>query len=313
MILNKGLEVKMNKKEDVASFDELDTSTELETIFNNALVFIVVLRHGRTIYKINQTFLDTFGGTSEDWVGQSIRKMHLSDEKFAEFGQKFYNSLVFQQLIEVDYQVKDKFDNPIWLAISGRAIDRNVPANLDKGVIWVGRDISKRKSMEEQLLRMSRIDELTGLHNRRYFFEIFSREVDIIKRYDRKLSLLMVDLDHFKNINDTYGHKAGDDALCLFADVSRKVFRKSDIIGRLGGEEFAVLLLDSDINQALETSQRFQNTLKHEIDTIANAISMTCSIGVVQVNPLESIDDAIAHADGLLYKAKANGRNRIEI
>ncbi len=171
------------------------------------------------------------------------------------------------------------------------------------------------KEKQKELEELAFYDPLTGLPNRRFFFDHASLILESVKRYRTPLTLLLMDLDHFKNVNDTYGHEAGDVVLKNFADVLRKSSRKSDLPARLGGEEFALLMPNTDLQQgrvvAERTRQEFQNSI---IVYEGREIKMTLSGGLASYGPdVEGIDDLIRMADEALYKAKELGRNRIEV
>jgi diguanylate cyclase (GGDEF)-like protein len=165
----------------------------------------------------------------------------------------------------------------------------------------------------DAVLRLARIDPLTDLANRRGFLERFESALAATCRYGRPLSLLMLDADHFKHVNDLYGHDAGDDVLRALAGALQKPLRASDFAGRLGGEEFAVVLPDTDLAGAMSLAER----LRAEIAalTIASGdqtISITVSIGVVPVTAQDpSINAALHAADAAMYAAKTAGRNQV--
>jgi diguanylate cyclase (GGDEF)-like protein len=132
-------------------------------------------------------------------------------------------------------------------------------------------------------------------------------------RYGRPLSAFMLDLDHFKHINDAYGHRAGDLMLQTFSKVLLKTLRTTDIIGRVGGEEFAVLLPDTELAEAIETAYRLKNAIAQQSVSIDNAIILrgTTSIGVGSWRPGVDLDDLLDMADSALYQAKQSGRNKV--
>lgn len=166
-------------------------------------------------------------------------------------------------------------------------------------------------TMRQEILKLATIDPLTGAANRRHFFERADEHLAMIRRRLAPLSVLVADLDHFKAINDSRGHAGGDTALRLFADTCRTALRPMDVLGRLGGEEFGVLLPDTSASGAVAVAER----LRAAVAALAagGAGPMTVSIGVAEV-PVgaDSIDPTLAAADGALYRAKANGRNRVE-
>ncbi|MEJ5338742.1 MAG: GGDEF domain-containing protein [Aquificaceae bacterium] len=173
-------------------------------------------------------------------------------------------------------------------------------------------ELQEKKSELEQL---AYYDPLTGLPNRRFFFDHASLILESSKRYGNPLSLLVMDIDHFKKINDTYGHEAGDLVLKSFADIVRKSIRQSDLPARLGGEEFVLLMTNTNLQQGKVVAERirvsFQNSL---IVYEEREIRATLSGGLASFAPgIESIDDLIRMADEALYRAKELGRNRIEV
>jgi len=164
-----------------------------------------------------------------------------------------------------------------------------------------------------QVRELSRTDELTGLANRRAFMSHGRAAVDQAKRYARPLSLLMIDIDHFKKINDTYGHPAGDEALRTMADVLRRVSRAADTVGRLGGEEFAMLLPETSADEATIFAERLRMAVKELIvEYKGTTITFTCSIGLAQEGgALDTVDTLLHAADEALYEAKTEGRDRV--
>ena len=155
-------------------------------------------------------------------------------------------------------------------------------------------------------------DYLTGLANRRYFIEQAELELSRHNRYKYELSLIMLDIDFFKKINDTYGHNIGDLVLQKIADASRKVLRDIDIIGRIGGEEFAILLPQTSIKDSLKVAERLRIEISNASVSLENGvkINFTSSFGVVAASE-SNIDELLKIADKALYKAKESGRNRV--
>lgn len=176
-------------------------------------------------------------------------------------------------------------------------------------------DISERKAMAEELKRIANIDSLTRLATRRFFIEQSNREFERCVRRPSPIALLLVDIDHFKSVNDRYGHPAGDVVLSRFGDLVKMSIRDIDIAGRLGGEEFAILLVDSDLEYAQEIAERIRKVVEDTIVPLEGGtrLSFTVSIGVAQAtSEIQSIDALMAAADRALYRAKGFGRNRIE-
>ena len=165
-----------------------------------------------------------------------------------------------------------------------------------------------------EMVRLATTDFLTGLANRRAFFEQAERARLLTARLHKPIALLMLDIDHFKQINDRFGHATGDEALVVFAETARAVLREHDIMGRLGGEEFALALPGTDLEGAVHAAERLREAVTEApIITSGNPYTMTVSIGVVVVEPNEELTAALARADRALYTAKSAGRNRVEI
>ncbi|MBF0094061.1 MAG: diguanylate cyclase [Alphaproteobacteria bacterium] len=189
-------------------------------------------------------------------------------------------------------------------------------------VIGTLSDVTERRRMEEvlrlqteELRTLATTDALTGLWNRRHFLEKTSEELSRVKRYGHPLSVMMVDIDFFKRVNDTHGHEAGDIILRDFAHALKRKLRRTDMVGRLGGEEFAVLLPETDSTQSLDVAE----SIRLEIAGLSSALpdgttlSVTASFGVTAMDgDDETIADMLRRADEALYDAKQNGRNRVE-
>ena len=185
-----------------------------------------------------------------------------------------------------------------------------------QGTIFVIEDITNRKKMEKELEKLATTDPLTGAKNRRYFLQFFEQEISRLQRYNKPFALLLLDVDHFKIINDKYGHDIGDKVLKNLVVESLSILRDSDIFARWGGEEFIVFLPESNTHQASTAAERLRSKLsKSEISgKEGTLISYTVSIGMRVVNQGEtdvSVKDLIREADESLYMAKKNGRNRV--
>jgi diguanylate cyclase (GGDEF)-like protein len=182
------------------------------------------------------------------------------------------------------------------------------------GVLAIGRDITQRKRLEKDLQHQAHFDHLTGLANRRYFLNQGRSELARIGRYGGALSLIMFDIDHFKRINDTYGHDIGDLVLQKIATISRKTMRKSDIIGRIGGEEFVVLLPHADKQRAMRAAERLRAAIaKGQVQPQGGSpLHFTASFGVITTNDKsQNINELLIQVDAAMYRAKQSGRNRV--
>lgn len=183
------------------------------------------------------------------------------------------------------------------------------------GTLLVWRDITDRKKLELELKRLANTDSLTGTLNRGSFLERGNLELTNARRYDRPLSLMMIDLDHFKKINDVYGHQTGDHALRSFAEAVRDELRQGDLFGRMGGEEFAILLSQSDGHSAPVVAERLRQVVSAlELDTHRGPLRFTVSIGLTTRVPADlALDSLISRADMALYQSKTQGRNMVMV
>lgn len=175
-------------------------------------------------------------------------------------------------------------------------------------------NVRQRQEKEAEILYLSYHDELTGLPNRRRFFEAGEMEIARTNRYGRPLSVLIVDIDHFKWINDTFGHLAGDRVLKSLGEALRPALRDGDLLARLGGEEFGVLLPETSLRPALKAAERLrQRAAEMEVGYEGQVITITVSIGVTSVEGGEvGLDMLLGASDDALYRAKESGRNCVE-
>jgi diguanylate cyclase len=174
-------------------------------------------------------------------------------------------------------------------------------------------EIAERKKVEEQLMELATIDALTNVSNRRHFINLATSELSRFRRTGSVFCLLMMDIDHFKLINDNYGHDIGDLALKKLVEICRANLRVNDIIGRLGGEEFIALLPDTDLEQAVIIAQRIRHAVENiSIETASGRSRITISIGVTTCTDNDSsLDHLMKTADVALYRAKRKGRNTV--
>lgn len=179
------------------------------------------------------------------------------------------------------------------------------------GAIVIFSDITERLATERQLELLATTDELTGLANRRRFVEIAERDLRRAARESTPATLIMMDLDHFKSVNDRFGHAMGDRVLKAVTEACRAQLRTVDIFGRLGGEEFAVLLANIEPDRALEVAERMRvAAAQRELHDGECSVAVTVSLGLAHAAPGETLDSLLARADAALYAAKESGRDR---
>ncbi len=171
------------------------------------------------------------------------------------------------------------------------------------------------KAFHQTLLEQGSKDGLTGLSNRRAIMSELGSRFQVAQRYSRPFSVILCDLDNFKKVNDTHGHPAGDAVLRIFAEITAQTFREPDLVGRIGGEEFLVLLPETDVDGALVGAERLRRALEATPVDIGGdtLLRVTCSLGVAARKDDDPEPGAlVGRADAALYKAKAAGRNRSE-
>jgi diguanylate cyclase (GGDEF)-like protein len=195
------------------------------------------------------------------------------------------------------------------------------PARLEEVVLTVERALEKKRLRDEnarlvrELAALSRTDFLTGLPNRRTLDDSLTRELSRAQRHGLPLSVAMLDIDHFKKVNDTFGHNAGDAVLRQLARLASETFRDADAVYRYGGEEFTVLLPHADLEGARVACQRFVELVaRAAFNTPAGPLKITCSVGLTAARPSDGDPaELLARADRSLYQAKAQGRNRVVV
>jgi len=177
--------------------------------------------------------------------------------------------------------------------------------------LWVE---EKLKESEQRFRDLANLDPLTNIYNRRYFFELTDMEIKRAQRYEHPLSLMMIDIDHFKRINDQYGHLGGDQTLIWFTQQLKIFLRNTDIIGRFGGEEFVILLPETNLYQAIQVGQRLVHHISRQEFSYQEArLNLTISAGIAAYISELSLDQWVDHADQALYSAKQCGRNQAGI
>jgi diguanylate cyclase (GGDEF)-like protein len=181
-------------------------------------------------------------------------------------------------------------------------------------ITWIIKPMKELYNTAHHLEEIAYIDYLTKVDNRRSFFEKAAKMIGLARRNHFIISILMVDIDFFKNINDSYGHEAGDEVLKVVSQKISKTIRESDLVGRIGGEEFAVLLVNCNKENLIKVAEKIRKVIEETIvDYKGNKINITISIGAYVSKENEHLEDMLQKADELLYKAKENGRNRVEI
>lgn len=251
---------------------------------------------------MNNKHQSRLGLPSEQVMGQSYGKFHSSEET------RYFIEKVNEVLLtgkSVQHVHRSLRDGSYFLRTLSPVMG---PRRLITAVTVISKDISELKLTEEKLLSLSNTDELTGLFNRRGFFALAGQQLKMAVRMEKGMSLLSADLDDLKRINDTFGHQEGDRALIRTAEILRESFRDVDIIARIGGDEFVVLLIEPAYGKLDVYTDRLQKKLQLHNLRFERAYTLSISIGAAHYEPgsQSSIDDLIAKADRSMYEQKRN-------
>lgn len=260
------------------------------------------------VIYVNPAFTRLTGYSYDDAVGRSPDMLNGPETDKDTCGL-IRTALEAQRPIEAEIQNYRKDGQPYW-------VDRNViPLRDSSGeTIYfasIEHDITPQKSLESRLNILAQTDELTHLRNRRAFMAAMEQEMARARRYHLPLCLMVLDLDFFKTINDRYGHAAGDAVLIGFAKTGSRLLRTTDVSGRIGGEEFAILMPETRRDGALTLAERLRNAVKQRRTRHhGNVLSVTVSIGVAEFIPPEKrVARLLERADLALYAAKNDGRD----
>jgi len=237
---------------------------------------------------------------------------------------KINECLVTHKIVSFEYSLSLAELNKVFPSITGPKTEQwyelkiyptNFTQDNKKIIILSSRHITERKKQEIALKKLTITDPLTGLYNRRYAATELTNCLHLFKRYKTDVSLLLIDIDHFKRINDQYGHDIGDNALVKLSTFFKKEMRKGDFVCRMGGEEFMIVMSNTSTSQALKFAARLlSNVRKLTIETSKGSLYLTLSGGISQLQiDDKSIDVAIKRADDAMYLSKSNGRNRVTI
>lgn len=301
LIERKQIEIKLRESE-----------KRFRAIVENATDIIYSLSLEGIITYISPNWRQNPGDVISELVGYPITKYMHPDDQLAwwVFFKRCKDTGVKQS--DIEYRVRHKDGAWHWHTSSlspMRDLDSATGA-----LIGIDRDINDRKLLEEELRLQATTDGLTGIFNRRYFLMRAEEELQRIRRYGGKCALLMVDIDHFKEVNDNFGHDSGDVVLKMVANLCRDAMRTIDLLGRVGGEEFAILLLETSVQEAVLVANRLRQSIQDNVFKTEDQqlIRLRVSIGVAEhYTTEESLNALMVRADKALYRAKNEGRNRV--
>lgn len=288
-----------------------ESEEKFHSVFEQAAVGIARMSPTGSWLEVNQKLCDILGYSKRELYTLTFQDITYPDDLEADL------ALVDEMLQKKrqNYQIEKRYFHRNGSVIWGNLTVSLVSASdgTPKYFVSVIEDICLRKEMEQQLRVTASHDPLTGLFNRSKLNTALDNELTRAIRYSRPLSLLMIDIDFFKRVNDDHGHLAGDKVLVELSKILDIATRSTDIVSRFGGEEFLLVLPELDHEQALQLADRIRRTVEaHAISYQQKTINITVSIGVATYPEHgSSIDELVSAADGAMYKAKKAGRNRI--
>jgi diguanylate cyclase (GGDEF)-like protein/PAS domain S-box-containing protein len=319
--------------------------TEQSLILDNAMVGIVFL-NDRHLTRCNRQFEVLLGYAPDELVGLSSRTWHLSEQDWLDAGTRCYPPLAAGQAFQAEMVLRQKDGSPVHCAISAKGVD---PKDLSKGSIWILLDVNARKKAEleleqardsleklvdirtqqlsltvaeleqkaveqkeaeAQIQHLAHFDPLTGLPNRLLLKDRCVQALSLADRSKQSVAMMLIDLDHFKNINDSLGHQVGDEVLVALAQRLKENLREQDTVARLGGDEFILLLPNADTVGAAHVADKLLQAAMMPLNIGQHELTVTPSIGIA-IYPKDgsNLDTLYKCADAAMYGAKEDGRN----
>lgn len=307
--------VEIAEDKDQAFKEARDAERFVADLIDTIPVPVFLRRPDGRLGRVNRQYADLYGKDIEDVTGREL--CELLPEKMAqtidERDRELFASPDGQQVYEADLTFP---------AVGSRhmVLHKAVLHDTDErtvGIAGVIVDMTENHRLRQELERLATTDPLTGLSNRRVFLERAGEEVGRARRNGKPVSVIMIDVDHFKSINDGFGHDAGDAVLVRLAEIVRGALRKSgDLVARFGGEEFVILAPETSLEGATSLAERLRETIAEaKVPTAAGVVRFTASFGVTVIDASREagIETALKQADDALYSAKRRGRNRVEL
>ena len=292
-----------------------ESEQKYRSLFENVHEGIFIARLDGQFLQVNPAMARALGCASpEDFL-----QRHQADPVWPfpddDARDSLFNTLAMHgQVSHLQMRMQRQDHQPIWVEINAQVRPPDA-RHADAKVEGVLSDITERKRMLEELRHLATTDGLTGLYNRRHFLELCERELRRFNRYSGEIAMLVLDADHFKTINDTHGHDVGDRVLQVISRLCHAQVREADIVARMGGEEFAILLPNTGFSAAREIAERLRAAIAETALPLPDGqmLRFTTSIGgCAFARRQPTVEALLKTADQALYAAKRNGRNRVE-
>lgn len=307
---NKDLEMEVSRRSgdlEKAYLRISGNEQRLERLLKTLPVGIFILDQDKNFVYGNPHFLHQFGAVSEE---QFKERFYENQEAFfadpKDYERLKSALLEDPELVTFEFELNDLSQKAFWADVRLTRTQDEAGQTGYEGILI---NVQVKKDYELKLMDLATVDKLTGIYNRMYFDHMVDDEIHRSSRYEEALSLVMFDLDHFKAVNDTWGHAVGDDVLALTASVVGKAIRKSDILARWGGEEFAILMPHT----SQEGAEKVAEKIRMEIEAIDHRLAgkVTASFGVAERGAEEAYENWFKRVDNALFRAKRLGRNRV--
>ena len=294
----------------------LDSETQLKNVITGAELGYWDWNYQTGHYIVNNRWLELLGLSRSDIVNNVTDwdlRIHPDDK--VRVMATVEEAIKKKKPYVADFRMKHKKGYWVWIQGAGSLIESDAFTHQPIRLCGTHQDISYRKSMEQELRHRATHDHLTGLFNRVELEQYFQKELSRSKRYQHELSIFMIDIDHFKEVNDTYGHLVGDHILKKYAAFLQNTIRTTDLVARYGGEEFVVILPETSIKEAEELAERLRvMTSNLNIELNEGTFNITISLGIATYPEHgQSYDTLLEHADLAMYRAKQDGRNCVRI
>ncbi len=289
-----------------------ESEARFQAVFESAAIGMALVDLEGRFMQANHALCQLLGYDHEELIGKSFESITHQEDLPQDLAMKDELISGTRDFFQSEKRYFHKRGRAIWVQINVAVLrdDRQKPLYFIAQI----QNITAQKDLIDKLDVEANRDHLTGLNNRRAFMEKAETELKRSRRYGHSLTVFMIDIDHFKQINDSHGHNAGDRLLQALGKLMRDVMRSQDIVGRIGGEEFAILLPETSINMAAEVAERLRATVSCYELVLEEGLplSFTISVGVVALPDADiNLDMLLSQADKAMYQAKEQGRNRM--